>query len=766
MDVSPPSPFLSNKYKSLSKLINRYPNFFVFVKKYKLLIILFIVIFIAGCAIFNAQQKETGSSKKALSNSSNKSEQNKEKKIINGSSLKVGDYIQFGSYEVEKEGYKPLLWVIIDNNNHYAGNINPDIGHLTLLTADIIDLRGFDAIEPKNSNELRRGYGNSRYRTSNIRQWLNSDKNANQWWEPQNLDDGILGTNNADVPPSDNGFLQYNKLGYADKEGFLKSFTADEIKAILDTTLDVGKNTVTEGGGKETVTDKIFLLSLTEAGYTGIGGAKEGRVFNFFKNDLSRQVTLTEQCVNNSLSKDKLSTNQNWDWWLRSPSIGFPASAFLVSKTGAVLNSPTSMSEGSIGIRPTLNLRSDAYFLGSGTESDPYVMKLDTIGTASGISYSGDTTDEEDIDQKAQVTVKNDVILSSDNKLLKTLCQNAIKDYPLWSQGSGSMIAWKDAAGTDMLFMRLSPDYPIMGVQSPVKNSETLAGIDFIDSDTLGYVSEYNNKWSVGLMSFEISNGAFSNKGTSTLYTKTTPSSVLDVTFISQKDFIVFYLKENNRKAVISYVKSEDGTEETLKELDISSPFLLEASNQTQKVSASPKGNYVYAIFTNLAAGKHIMYVFDLSSKELLDEISASSAVWIGSSNILYSSKDEGGIFLYSLKDKSRHKISLIDDNAENLAFCPKSGGVFSYSTNSKGYSSKTYTKSCKGWTEILSGNHAFAEALADEGTAISSKYKSDNTLEESVYWRFDKNGWGLHLSYGFSSFNSNTVLATVWSKY
>lgn len=739
----------------------------------KIILILILVLFIIGCSIketpkltdTNEQLEETKSYNKTFANFPDESEQNEEQ-IIDGNSLKVGDYIQFGSYQVEKEGYNPILWVVIDDNSHYKGNVNPKLEHLTLLTANIIDIRGFDAIEPKNSNELRRGYGNSRYRTSNIRQWLNSNKDANKWWTPQNLNDGISGTNNADAPPSDNGFPGYDKLGYADKEGFLKSFTADEIKAILDITLEAGKNTVTEGGGKETVTDKVFLLSLAEAGFTGIGGAKEGEAFNFFKNDISRQATITEQCIINSLSKDKPSTNQNWFWWLRSPSIGFPASVFMVSNTGAALSSPTGMSEGSIGIRPALNIRSDAYFSGSGTESDPYVMKPGTIGTVSSISSSEDVIKREDIVPEAQVTVKNDVILSSDDELLKTLCKDAIKDYPLWSQGSSGMVAWKDAAGTDMLFMRLSPDYPTMGVQSPVKNLETLAGIDFIDSNTVGYVSEYNNKWSVGLMSFDVLNGAFNSKGTSTLYTKTTPSSVLDVAFINKNDFIVFYVKDNNKKATISYVNSKDGTEEILKELDISPQFSLEASDQTQKVSASPKGNYVYSIFTNLAAGKHIMYVFDLSSKELLDEISASSAVWIGDSNLIYSSTEGGGIFLYSIKDKSSHKISLIDDNAENLAFCPKSGGVFAYSTNSKGYGSKIHTKSCNDWTDLISEDHMFAEALADEGTAIYSKYVSDNTFEDGGYWRFDKNGWGLHLSYGFSSFNSNTVLATVWSKY
>ncbi|OGD37913.1 hypothetical protein A2V94_04820 [Candidatus Atribacteria bacterium RBG_16_35_8] len=87
-----------------------------------------------------------------------------------GKSLKSGDYIQFGNYQVEDEGYNPILWVVIDNNSHYAGYVNPEVEHITLMSTYIIDLRGFDAVEPENANELRRGYGNGRYRTSNMRQ--------------------------------------------------------------------------------------------------------------------------------------------------------------------------------------------------------------------------------------------------------------------------------------------------------------------------------------------------------------------------------------------------------------------------------------------------------------------------------------------------------------------------------------------------------------------------------------------------------------------
>ncbi|MBA7530664.1 hypothetical protein ES705_22873 [subsurface metagenome] len=80
---------------------------------------------------------------------------------------------------------------------------------MTLLSSYIIDIRGFDAIESENTNELRRGYGNGRYRTSNIRQWLNSSGGENSWWAAQDLDDGETDTNNVDEPPSDDGFPDF-----------------------------------------------------------------------------------------------------------------------------------------------------------------------------------------------------------------------------------------------------------------------------------------------------------------------------------------------------------------------------------------------------------------------------------------------------------------------------------------------------------------------------------------------------------------------------
>ena len=172
--------------------------------------------------------------------------------------LNVGDKVRLGKYQVKNEAKKDLIWqVAAKDHAGYPSN------SVTLLTERIIDVRGFDAKEPSNSDSNRKSYGNNRYKDSNLRQWLN--KSGYPWFSK---------THTADEPPTDAGMSQ--PTGYDTKQGFLSSFTQEELNAILDTTLTVAKNTVTDGGGTETVVDKVFLLSNTEVGLANEpGGAEE-----------------------------------------------------------------------------------------------------------------------------------------------------------------------------------------------------------------------------------------------------------------------------------------------------------------------------------------------------------------------------------------------------------------------------------------------------------------------------------------------------------
>lgn len=266
------------------------------------------------------------------------------------SSLPVGSKVKFGKYQVENETPESIVWQIADKNHiGYPSN------SVTLITEKIIDLRSFDAKEPSNSDSNRRSYGNNRYKDSNIRQWLN--KSGHLWFQK---------THNADEPPTNAG-TDYG-TGYDDKAGFLSGFTDEELAAMLDTTLTVVKNTVTDGGGTETVVDKVFLASNTEVGLANEPGGAEGSILPLFSSDASRISHLTEQAFTNTLSASKPSSIANaWYWWLRSPNSSSSSYVRRVDTDGSLSNGTACV--GHYGVRPLCNLNSEI-LVSDTTDSD------------------------------------------------------------------------------------------------------------------------------------------------------------------------------------------------------------------------------------------------------------------------------------------------------------------------------------------------------------------------------------------------------------
>ena len=92
------------------------------------------------------------------------------------SNLPVGAKVKFGAYNG-----KILSWLIASTNG-------------TLILEHMIDNRAFDAIEGNFSSSPN-------YKLSNIRQWLNSDRQT--WYSP---------AHSSDAPPAyqtEHGFLYY-----------------------------------------------------------------------------------------------------------------------------------------------------------------------------------------------------------------------------------------------------------------------------------------------------------------------------------------------------------------------------------------------------------------------------------------------------------------------------------------------------------------------------------------------------------------------------
>ncbi|OHW62894.1 hypothetical protein EUAN_06780 [Andreesenia angusta] len=255
------------------------------------------------------------------------------------SALPTGSKVKFGRYSIESSAIEDIIWKIADKNHvGYPAN------SVTLITDKIIDLRGFDAKEPSNANADRKSYGNNRYSHSNLRQWLN--KAGKPWYAAAHA---------TDATPNDTGMSE--ATGYDDINGFLSSFSADELGVMMDTTLTVAKNTVTDGGSTETVVDKVFLASVTEVGLANETGGAEGTLLPIFSNDASRIATATNQAVANTLSTSKPATGAAWHWWLRSPSSAYSSNVRNVSTSGA-LDSYFACN-GHYGLRPLCNLKSD-----------------------------------------------------------------------------------------------------------------------------------------------------------------------------------------------------------------------------------------------------------------------------------------------------------------------------------------------------------------------------------------------------------------------
>ena len=233
----------------------------------------------------------------------------------------------------------PIIWEIGDKNHAgYPAN------SVTLVAANILKLACFDAKESGNGDSSRRNYGNNRYSLSNLRQWLN--KSGSPWYQAQH---------GADAAPTNaNVWDGYNE--YDDEAGFLTGFSAQMLAAILNTTLTVAKASV-DGGGSETVTDKVFLLSKAEVGLGAENGVSEGSTLAMFSDNSSRQCRPTAQAVSNSEYKtSSLSASQYWYYYLRSPNASNSLRVRSVNSDGTLNH--YSAYNGDSGVRPALNLSS------------------------------------------------------------------------------------------------------------------------------------------------------------------------------------------------------------------------------------------------------------------------------------------------------------------------------------------------------------------------------------------------------------------------
>jgi hypothetical protein len=205
----------------------------------------------------------------------------------------VGTKVEFGSLYGSK-----IVWRIANKSG----------SSITLITDGVVALYAFDAKEPSNPNKSRQNYGNNRYRYSNIRRWLNSEAGAGSWYSAQY---------SYDHSPNSTDVVSANP--YSSEAGFLNAWTTKEKNYLETTTRTVGKSD-TDGGGTESLSDRIWLPSGTEMGLST--DFVEGSRLSEFSSDSDRTAYITDAAA----SHFSVSSSHYW-YWLRTP---YASSANLV----------------------------------------------------------------------------------------------------------------------------------------------------------------------------------------------------------------------------------------------------------------------------------------------------------------------------------------------------------------------------------------------------------------------------------------------------
>ncbi len=202
----------------------------------------------------------------------------------------ANEFFSVGDQLVSEYDGGEIIWEVIGIDVDTPADSN--FTHsMTIQTKDCLHDIQFDAKEPNNPDSSRQKYGNNRYIHSAVRQWLNSNESVFNWQSQHQYD----------AKPTDSLDL-YNGAG------FLNRLDPGLASVIGLVNKRVARNTVTDGGGQDNFTDKVFLLSRVEAGL-GTEGDETGEFVYPFYDGIA------------DAGRIKQLNGSNRFWWLRSPNV-------------------------------------------------------------------------------------------------------------------------------------------------------------------------------------------------------------------------------------------------------------------------------------------------------------------------------------------------------------------------------------------------------------------------------------------------------------
>ena len=219
------------------------------------------------------------------------------------SSLPVGTLVRDSRTSIYGAGCPPFRIL----EHRHPGD---PAGSTTLEFRDVIYCGAFDAREHNNPrNDRTYSIGEGMWRYSNVKQWLNSNASAGNWYTRQHTYDNSPTTSGYDLSGGDWNSADVNYIKYVSMPGFL-TYLSSELKGAL---LTVSKPVLEPKNPYDDVFEnaysdcKMFLLSRVEVGFPqnrNIPLASDDTIYEFYKNN------------NNNESRKKKASSQLWSYVL------------------------------------------------------------------------------------------------------------------------------------------------------------------------------------------------------------------------------------------------------------------------------------------------------------------------------------------------------------------------------------------------------------------------------------------------------------------
>lgn len=204
------------------------------------------------------------------------------------------------------------LFTAIDTGTVASGTSGTNLGTTSTTSAQKTN-GAFNALS-------RAIYGNGRYKDSFIRQWLNADAEAGEYWQQMN--------------PWDRPAAAANTLN-----GFLWGCTDDFKAALKKVKITTALNTV-EGYAtdREDVYDKIFIPGLEQMYIVSQLAGAEGEYWEYWKEVAGTASPLAQGGTYEQMKMYPINSSSAANYWLRSAHRGNANYAWYINSSGYVVN--------------------------------------------------------------------------------------------------------------------------------------------------------------------------------------------------------------------------------------------------------------------------------------------------------------------------------------------------------------------------------------------------------------------------------------------